>query len=114
MIRGILGILYDQPSSYPDKSAANELYDNVNKVGIDLASEMFDSRANEDGYYISEDDLNMISYKLLQLDQGPHASRVLELAINVYPEAFNLYDSYGEVLQELDRIKESIMNYEKS
>lgn len=114
MIRGILGILNDQPYSYPDKSAANELLDNINEKGIDLASEIFDSRIDREGYYVSENELNVVSYKLLQADRAPLAARVLEMAIEVYPEAFNLYDSYGEILRELGRLDESIKNYEKS
>ena len=39
---------------------------------------------------------------------------MLELAIEHFPDAFNLYDSYGEVLLNLGEKEKAIESYKKS
>lgn len=40
-------------------------------------------------------------------------STVLKLGVATFPAAFNLYDSYGEVLRKLGKPDEAIENYLK-
>lgn len=114
MIRGVLGILYDKPYDFPKKSLAYSLLEVADKEGITKGIQHYRALQGDDTYYLTEREMNIASYKLLQSNQAEAAAKVLELGIEAYPEAFNLYDSYGEVLRSLGRTKESIKNYQKS
>ncbi|MTB50286.1 serine hydrolase [Lewinella sp. W8] len=114
MTKGLMGILYDQPYSFPRRSVAYSTLEVINAEGIEAGIRYFHSVKDDEGHYLIEDELNIISYRLLNADRADLAARVLELGIEQYPEAFNLYDSYGEVLRKLGRIDGSIANYRKS
>ena len=52
-------------------------------------------------YDISEAALNKLGYVLMDESQLNDAKKVFELGIELYPNAYNLYDSYGECLFQL-------------
>lgn len=114
MTTAITGILYDKPYDKPRKSIAKALIDTIDKKGIDSGIQFFNKFKNNDDYYVKEQEMNIVSYKLLQSDRTQEASEVLKLAIGVFPDAFNLYDSYGEVLLILGEKEKAIENYKKS
>ncbi|MFK7921463.1 MAG: serine hydrolase [Bacteroidia bacterium] len=114
MTKGIMGILYDKPYDFPRKSAANSLFDVIDKEGLAKGIEHYEAIKDDAAYYLSENEMNMASYKFLQSDRVELAAEVLRLGIEAFPEAFNLYDSYGEVLIKLGKKKKAIANYKKS
>lgn len=114
MTKGIMGILYKKPYDFPKKSVAYSILATINKEGIAKGIEQHQHIKNKDGYYLSEDEMNIISYKLLQSDRAKAAAEVLKLGINSFPKAFNLYDSYGEVLLTLGDTILAIKNYKRS
>jgi len=114
MTKGIMGILYDEPYDFPKKSLAYSLLEVTDEEGIAKGIQHYLAMKGDAKYYLSENEMNVISYKLLQSDRAEAAAQVLELGIEAYPEAFNLYDSYGEVLRNLGKTKEAIDNYQKS
>ena len=65
-------------------------------------------------YKHSEDDLNHWGYTLMQNDELERALEVFKLNTILYPESFNVYDSYGEALKNANRKEESILMYKKS
>ena len=50
----------------------------------------------------------------MQSDKEESAAEVLKLGISYFPNAFNLYDSYGEILLKLGNKDKAIENYKKS
>ncbi|WP_117884306.1 serine hydrolase domain-containing protein [Aureibaculum luteum] len=114
MTKGIMGILYGKTYDFPKKSAAYSLLDGINKKGTTKGIEHYKSIKNNDTYYLSEDEINIVSYKFLQSDRPKIAAEVLKIGIESYPRAFNLYDSYGEVLLSLGDTIKAIKNYKKS
>lgn len=112
--KGVMGILYDKPYDLPKKSLAYSLLEVTDKEGITKGIQYYHAVKGDDAYYLSENEINIVSYKLLQSDRAEAAVEVLKLGIAAFPDAFNLYDSYGEVLRGLGKTAESIKNYKKS
>ncbi len=114
MTKGIMGILYDKDYDIPKKSLAYTLLDVINKESIKKGKAYYDSVKNDPDFYNVENEMNVVSYRLLESDRTEDAAAVLRLGIEAFPNAFNLYDSYGEVLRKLGKNEESIKNYKKS
>ncbi|MEM7374586.1 MAG: serine hydrolase [Bacteroidota bacterium] len=114
MTKGIMGILYDQPYDFPTQSLAYSLLEAIEEKGSTEGVQFYKKNKKNKKYYLSEDEMNVVSYKLLQSNRGETAAEVLRLAIEAFPTAFNLYDSYGEVLRALGNKEEAINNYRKS
>lgn len=114
MTIAINGILYDQPYDLPKKSIATSLLEVIEKDGTAKGVAFFEEKKNDDGYYIEEQEMVIAGYQLLQKDQAKEAAVVFELAIQAFPNAFNVYDSYGEALMALGENAKAIENYQKS
>ncbi|WP_020569707.1 serine hydrolase domain-containing protein [Neolewinella persica] len=114
MTKGVMGILYEKSYDFPKKSLAYSLLQVTDSDGIAKGIRHFEAEKNNPNYYLNEEEINVVSYKLLQSDRAEAALEVLKLGIAAYPEAFNLYDSYGEVLRGLGKTSEAIENYKKS
>ena len=110
----IVGILNDKPFDLPKKSVALALLDIIDKDGMDKGIQFFNEIKDDKSYYVKEQEMNNASYELLQSNKEEHAAEVLKLGISYFPNAFNLYDSYGEVLLKLGRENEAVDNYKKS
>lgn len=63
---------------------------------------------------MNEEELNIVSYKLAQSNDIENAVEVLKIGISFFPNAFNLYDSYGEILLKQGDKNKAIDNYKKS
>jgi len=114
MTKAIMGILYDQPYDFPKRSVAYSTLELINTDGLSQAKAHFEMVKNDDTYFVEENEINAVSYQLLLSDNAPAAAEILKLGIEVFSKAFNLYDSYGEVLRKLGQQDESIKNYKKS
>jgi cyclase len=62
----------------------------------------------------AENELNTLGYQLLQRGRVDDAIVVFELNVEVYPEAFNPYDSLGEAYMVAGQKERAIANYERS
>jgi pimeloyl-ACP methyl ester carboxylesterase len=62
----------------------------------------------------SEQDLNTLGYSFLGNKELDKALEVFKLTTILFPDSFNAYDSYGEVLLKANRKTEAIEMYEKS
>lgn len=71
-------------------------------------------RQQEYEYWHSERDINRWGYALLSDKKLPAATKLLELNTILYPQSFNVWDSYGEVLLLLGEKEKAIKMYEKS
>ena len=71
--------------------------------------------ANErDNYHFDEMEINSLGYSYLGARQLQEALAVFKLNTELYPDAFNTYDSYGEALLEDGQTELAIENYRKS
>jgi tetratricopeptide (TPR) repeat protein len=58
--------------------------------------------------------INQIAYYYLRINESDLATQIFKLNIHLFPESWNVYDSYGEVLVKTGKINEAIMNYKKA
>ncbi len=112
--KNIIGILYDESYDLPKKSAAKTLFDAISINGIDVGKDTFTGMRNDSNYYVAENEMNVLSYIFLQHEKADISASVLELAIEHFPNAYNLYDSFGETLLVLGDKEQAIKNYKKS
>ena len=112
--KAIMGILYEKPYDFPRKSLAYAFLDHVNETDSVEGIQFYKTNLNNKAYYLSEDEINIISYKLLNTDRAQTAAKILILGIESFPEAFNLYDSLGEIYIALDDKEAAIKSYKKS
>lgn len=109
-----LAILNNETYNLPKKSVAKALFNAINEGGIEFGKIEFKNLLAENSYYVDENEMNVLSYVFLQEDKAETSASVLELAIEQFPNSFNLYDSYGEVLLNLGEKEKAIENYKKS
>ncbi|MEM1220434.1 MAG: tetratricopeptide repeat protein, partial [Bacteroidota bacterium] len=65
-------------------------------------------------YNLSEMGLNNFGYQLMGLEKDVDALKIFRLNTELYPEAFNTYDSYGECLLKMGKKEEAFAAYQKS
>jgi tetratricopeptide (TPR) repeat protein len=65
-------------------------------------------------YHISEAALNNLGYNLIDDGQLNAAKKIFELGIELYPNDYNLYDSYGECLFMLKEYENSTKAFKKA
>jgi D-alanyl-D-alanine-carboxypeptidase/D-alanyl-D-alanine-endopeptidase len=91
-------------------SIAAEMKKVIDTKGVDEAITLYQERkkTKPDQYDFSEEVLNTLGYSYMDSNL-PVAMAILKLNVEQFPDAFNVYDSYGEVL-----LKMAIQNYKKS
>lgn len=65
-------------------------------------------------YDVREGILNTFGYQLLEGNKDAEALKVFKLNTELYPQAFNTFDSYGEILLKMGQRKEAAKAYRKS
>ena len=65
-------------------------------------------------YDISKEALNNLGYYFIDESELNEARKIFELGIELYPNDYNLYDSYGECLFILNEYKNSIKAFKKA
>ena len=68
---------------------------------------------HEHGYNISESRINNLGYALIRQDRNMDALKIFKLNTEKYPDAFNTYNSYGEILLIIGDKENAIKAYEK-
>jgi tetratricopeptide (TPR) repeat protein len=58
--------------------------------------------------------LNRLGYFHLRNQKVSNALKIFRLNVNLFPESYNVYDSYGEALMVNDQNDLAIQNYKKS
>jgi tetratricopeptide (TPR) repeat protein len=61
-----------------------------------------------------EQEINMAGYRLLAVKKYPEAIKIFKMNIEMFPKAWNTYDSLGEAYMMAGNKKEAISNYEMS
>lgn len=88
------------------------------KNGADYAASVLNFNKGDKKYYFSEWEMNELGYNLFYMSAFKgHQDLALEtfkLATFLFPDSFNTYDSYGQLLMESGKNEEAIMMYKKS
>lgn len=116
MTQAIINILNDQPYDMPRKSISEMLrtvaVENGAAAAITKYKELKEASPNK--YDFSEEALNEIGYSLIGEGKIKDAIEIFKLNIEMFPEAFNPYDSLGEAYMLDNQKKLSLENYKKS
>lgn len=97
-------------------SIARKLLNIIDSIGIDNISDVYTGlkKNHPDKYDFSESQLNSLGYYYINKNDLEKATTILKLNTETFPDAFNTYDSYGEVLLANGAREEGIENYRKS
>lgn len=97
-------------------SIARKLLNVIDSTGIDNIAEVYaDLKKNHpEDFDFSEDRLNRLGYYYLSIDEIENALTIFKLNVEAFPNAHNVYDSYGEALLDSGDEKGAIRNYTKS
>ncbi len=71
-------------------------------------------KGSNSDYNVSEMGINGFGYALMRQGNNEEALTIFQLNTEFYPNFWNTYDSYGEVLLKLNRKEEAIKAYKKS
>jgi tetratricopeptide (TPR) repeat protein len=96
-----------------NKKKLSQLFSESNNVD-EVISFIKASDVKESEYDISEGAINSFGYQLMAEDKNDAALEVFKLNTELYPEAFNTYDSYGECLMKMGKKEKAIEAYKKS
>lgn len=109
-------ILYERPFDLPKMSVAEVLFKTINEKGITAGMAQFQElKAKQaNSYDFSEQELNRLGYQLLGTGKRDEAIEIFKLNVDLYPKAFNTYDSLGEAYMAAGNKELAIANYKKS
>jgi glyoxylase-like metal-dependent hydrolase (beta-lactamase superfamily II) len=98
------------------ESAAAKLYELIDqRAGEDALRQVLAERdAKQPKYYFLEGEINAQGYRFLQADRTAQAITLFELNVELFPEAWNVYDSLGEALLKSGDTAGATAMYEKS
>jgi CubicO group peptidase (beta-lactamase class C family) len=110
----------EQPLALRNKKSLVSLYGTMLvKYGIDEAIVRFNAcKADTSQYYLSEWEMNELGYDLFYKSSFNNhqtlALEVFKVATLVFPDSFNTYDSYGQLLKDIGKKDAAILMYQKS
>ncbi len=95
---GIVNILYGEPAEDPKQPISEVMREAIEKNVVDAAIEQYHQlkESEPDAYYFAEIQLNNLGYSYLHSGDTETAIAVFKLNVEMYPDAFNPYDSLGE------------------
>ena len=101
---------------YINESLVYILEKDIQSSGVDRAVRNFKrtKASKENKLTYEESDLNILGYALLNRQMNSESVKVFKLALEIYPNSANLYDSLGEAFMRIGDKKNAILNYEKS
>ena len=116
MTEAIAGILYDRPFDAPKRSIAEALYKvAIEKGGVAAVSEYRKLKAAKPNEYdFAEGELNTLGYQIMRRDRTKDAIEIFKLNVEMFPAAFNPYDSLGEAYLADGQKELALTNYKKS
>lgn len=99
VLEGIFNIIDDKPYVMPKHQIEKEMAKKILEEDIDKAiSIYYELKPDTIQYSTSERRINVLGYRLLNLDRTDAALEVFKLNIEEYPKSANTYDSYGDAL----------------
>ena len=108
----VLDVLYKQTKELPKQSAITEIAPYVLKEGVDFAlnkyKQLLDSK--DDRFYFSKMELSTLG---MQFRDDSVNLRILEFGMKEYPNSYNFYHAYADVVASLDNYNKAIQYYKK-
>ncbi|RYU96779.1 serine hydrolase domain-containing protein [Emticicia agri] len=98
------------------KSLARKYGSTMMHEGIDRAVTVFnDLKTDSTNYYLSENEMNWLGYDFLfNARQKQYSLETFKVNTLLFPNSFNVYDSYAEALNANGKREEAILMYQKS
>jgi tetratricopeptide (TPR) repeat protein len=122
-----LKVLNGVQVSYPKKSIAKIYAKVLLSNGANAASDTLNILQKDTShYFLSEDEMNSLGYDFMGGSNNPNpyhfpearkfyeAVETFKLNMELFPNSWNVYDSYGEALLTIGRKYEAIKMYKKS
>lgn len=112
-------ILYQElssPTGKPRRQIAALMTETIVARGTAAAVDQYHQLKKDrpDDFDFGENGLNTLGYQLLSRNMIDDAVTIFLLNTTAYPNSFNVYDSYGEVLLAKGDTTQAIANYKKS
>ena len=97
-------------------SIVDVLLETLTKENVQAAIKQYHSlkKNHSDSYNFDETELNIVGYRILNMGRVKDAIEIFKLNVEVYPDAFNPYDSLGEAYMADGRKELAIRNYKQS
>ena len=98
-----------------NQQSINEFYQKTQSIDktIEEIKHQF-KQGTLSAYNVSEDAVNNFGYELISKNLNTEALKVFELNTQLYPNAYNTFDSYGELLLKLGKKKDAAKAYKES
>jgi len=115
MSQKISAILFGKPYKAPARDIAETLLNTVKEKDVQAAIAQYRElkATQKDAYDFSEPQLNNLGYQLLQMKRVKDAIEIFKLNVEMFPQAFNTYDSLGDAYLENGDKQLAIQNYKK-
>lgn len=98
----------------PASDPITALHIELRKQGFDQAIAIVKEQKEKGGILPTETDLNDWAYRLLSKGRLIEALPLFHLNVYLYPDSWNVYDSYGEALLKNGQKEKAITMYKKS
>lgn len=112
----LAALLYGQPAADPLIPISDALAEVIEQDGLEAALTRYHhlKKTAPGQYDFSERELNRLGYRYLGQKDYETAIAIFQLNVEMFPEAFNPYDSLGEAYMEAGDRDKAIANYQKS
>jgi CubicO group peptidase (beta-lactamase class C family) len=113
---GVVDIMLGYEPPKPETPISMIMGKTISSSGVPKAIEQYrELRGNRpDSYDFQEAQLNSLGYQLINMNRLSDAIEILKLNVEVYPQAYNTYDSLAEAYMKSGNKELAIKNYEKS
>jgi len=113
---GITDLLYGRIPEFPKPTLSLSIEKRIKTNGIDEAIFYGKSQLGQNAgeWECLENDLNALGYRLMQTGLNDQAVKIFLWNTELYPELWNVWDSYGEGLAATSNIQAAIEAYQKS
>lgn len=111
----VLSLINNKPYTIPVQNLSR-IYGSLIESGKkEKANELIQKYLkNTTTYEVNERDFNRLGYQFLRLQKCDHALQIFNSATLIFPESWNVFDSYGEALLQCGKKEEAIKMYQKS
>ncbi|MFB9079165.1 serine hydrolase [Flavobacterium procerum] len=87
----------------------------LREIGFDKAIRFTEQEKKANPYFVPDEfELNEWAYRLAAKEQNQEALEIFKLNVHLFPQSWNVYDSYGEILLKTGDQKKAIAMYQKS
>jgi tetratricopeptide (TPR) repeat protein len=109
-------LLYSDSLKELKRSLSTELAQKIDQQDVETAKTFFEDSVvnNLEEFSYGSYPLNRLATSYINENNVDASIAIFEINIKLFPESWNVYDSYGEALRKIGRLQESLDNYQKS